>query len=80
MANAHKPLDELIHELPPTLQAQVRDFVEFLLAKRSQSTGRKLRQDWAGALQAYQQQYTALDLQHSVFVGYQHRMVAEQEN
>jgi hypothetical protein len=24
----------------------------------------KLRQDWAGALEAYQQQYTALDLQH----------------
>jgi hypothetical protein len=64
MTNTHKPLEELIHELSPTLQAEVRDFIEFLLAKQSPPTGRKLRQDWAGALQAYQQQYTALDLQH----------------
>jgi hypothetical protein len=29
-----KPLEELIHELPPDLRQQVRDFVEFLLEKR----------------------------------------------
>lgn len=29
-----KPLIELVQELPPELHAQVRDFVEFLLAKQ----------------------------------------------
>jgi hypothetical protein len=64
MTMAQKPLEDLIHELPPSMQAEVRDFVEFLLTKLEQPTNRKLRQDWAGALEAYQQQYTALDLQH----------------
>jgi hypothetical protein len=64
MNMAIKPLEELIRELPPALQAEVRDFVEFLLTKRVRSSGRKLRQDWAGGLQAYRQQYTSLELQH----------------
>lgn len=59
-----KPLEELIRELSPTLRAEVRDFVEFLLTKRARPRKRKLRQDWAGALQAYQSQYTSLELQH----------------
>jgi len=41
----------------------VRDFVEFLLAKEPQRKNRKLRQDWAGILRDYRQQYTALELQ-----------------
>ena len=64
MSTAIKPLEELIRELPPALRAEVRDFVEFLLTKRVQPRGQKLRQDWAGTLRAYQQQYTSLDLQH----------------
>ena len=64
MNTTTKPLEELIGELPPTLRSEVRDFVEFLLNKRTRSKGRKLRQDWAGTLQAYQQQYTSLELQH----------------
>lgn len=61
---AAKPLEELIGELSPALRAEVRDFVEFLLTKRVQPGKRKLRQDWAGALQAYQSQYTSFELQH----------------
>ncbi len=61
---ANKPLEELIRELPPALRVEVRNFVEFLLTKRVQPRGRKLRQDWAGALRSYQQQYTSLELQH----------------
>lgn len=64
MNMAIKPLEELIRELPPALRAEVRDFVEFLLTKRARPNGRKLRQDWAGALQVYRQQYTSLELQH----------------
>ena len=56
-------LKELIERLPPELQQEVRDFVEFLLAKRSRKRGRRLRQDWAGALKEYRDRYTALELQ-----------------
>jgi hypothetical protein len=58
-----KPLVELVQELPPDVQAEVRDFVEFLLTKHSRKFGKKLRQDWAGALRDYRDQYTSLDLQ-----------------
>ncbi len=56
-------LENLIKELPPDLQQEVVDFVQFLLAKRGKQPGRKLRQDWGGALQEYRGQYTALELQ-----------------
>jgi hypothetical protein len=64
MAKVVKPLEELVQELPPDLRAEVRDFVEFLLAKREPAKGRTLRQSWAGALRDYREQYTSLDLQH----------------
>ena len=63
MAEAIKTLEELVQELSPDLQAQVRDFIEFLLAKYSRGTGKTLRQDWAGALRDYRKQYTSLELQ-----------------
>jgi hypothetical protein len=34
MATAEKPLIDLVRELPPEAQAEVRDFVEFLLQKQ----------------------------------------------
>ncbi len=56
-------LEELIEQLPPDLQEEVKDFVEFLLEKRTVKKGRKLHQDWAGALKDYRDQYTSLELQ-----------------
>jgi len=56
-------LKEVIEQLPPELQQEVRDFAEFLLEKRAKKAGRKLRQDWAGALREYRDQYTSLELQ-----------------
>jgi hypothetical protein len=64
MSATTKPLQELVQELPPDLRAEVRDFIEFLLVKRSRRTRMMLRQDWAGALRDYRQQYTSLELQH----------------
>jgi len=58
-----KPLPELVKELPPYAQGVVRDFVEFLLVKHQPKAGKKLRQDWAGVLRAYRDQYTAIELQ-----------------
>ena len=56
-------LEEMIKELPPGLRQEVQDFVEFLLEKRARKQGRRLRQDWAGALRDYRDQYTSLELQ-----------------
>ena len=63
MSIATRPLQELVQELPADMRAEVRDFVEFLLAKRGRREKRTLRQDWAGALRNYRQQYTSLELQ-----------------
>ena len=63
MQTTTRPLTELVQDLPVSVQQEVRDFVEFLLAKHGREPGRKLRQDWAGALQEYRQQYTSLELQ-----------------
>ena len=63
MSTATRPLDELIRELSPDMRDEVRHYVEYLLAKQERHTGKKLRQDWAGALREYRQEYTALDLQ-----------------
>lgn len=63
MSAATKPLAELVQELPPDMQAEVRDFVEFLLAKRSHIPRQRLRQDWAGVLRDVRDQYTSLELQ-----------------
>ena len=59
---ASRELRELIEELPPDLQGEVRDFVEFLLEKRARKNGRTLGQDWAGALRDYRDRYTSLEL------------------
>ncbi|MCB0076722.1 MAG: DUF2281 domain-containing protein [Anaerolineales bacterium] len=58
-----KPLSELVQELPLYAQNQVRDFVESLLTKHHRESAGPLQQSWAGTLQAYRDQYSALDLQ-----------------
>jgi len=56
-------LEEKIRELPPELQKEVEDFVEFLLEKRAKRKQKKLRMSWAGALKEFCNQYTSLELQ-----------------
>jgi hypothetical protein len=58
-----KTIEERIKELPAELQREVADFVDFLLQKETRRPGRKLRQDWAGALRDYRDEYTSLQLQ-----------------
>jgi hypothetical protein len=57
------PLEDLIRKIPPEFQKEIRDFVLFLLEKRTKKTGGKLRQDWAGSLRDFRGQYTSLALQ-----------------
>jgi len=56
-------LEELLGKLPEDIRGEVRDFVEFLIAKKRSGDGHKLGQNWAGALREYRDKYTALELQ-----------------
>ncbi len=56
-------IEQLMQALPPELQQEVEDFARYLVEKRALKTGHILRQDWAGAIQDYRDEYTSLDLQ-----------------
>jgi len=56
-------VEEIVKELPPELQQEIEDFVQFLIEREKRKVGKKLRQDWAGALRDYCDQYTSLELQ-----------------
>ena len=58
-----KPLEEIVRELPPELQEEVRAFAECLLLRRRTGKRRFLRQDWGGALKEHREEYTSLELQ-----------------
>ncbi len=58
-----KSLEEFVKELPPDIQAEVKDFAEFLIERRKRKTKIPLRQDWAGALRDFRDKYTSLELQ-----------------
>jgi len=59
-------LKDLIDQLPPELQQEVQDFVEFLLEKRAKKTKKKPKFDWAGALKDLRDRYTSVELQHKI--------------
>ncbi len=56
-------LEEMSRLLPPNLQQEVEDFIQFLIERQRQKHGRILRQDWVGAIRDYRDQYTSLELQ-----------------
>ena len=57
-------IEQKIKDLPPELKHEVEDFVDFLIEKKMAKHGKKLRQDWAGALSDFRDQYTSLELQN----------------
>jgi hypothetical protein len=57
-------LKELIEQLPPDLQEEARDFLEFLLKKRVTKQESEIKLDWRGALQDLRDKYTSVELQH----------------
>jgi galactose-1-phosphate uridylyltransferase len=59
-------LEALINELPPELQEEVKDFIEFLLKKRRKKSQQKLKMNWAGALKDLREKYTSVELQHKI--------------
>jgi hypothetical protein len=58
-----KTLQDLILELSPDLQEEVRDFAEFLLETKKPQKKGKLRLDWAGGLREFRGEFTSLGLQ-----------------
>ncbi len=61
-----KSIDERMKNLPPELQREVEDFVEFLVERRSKKGGSKPTFTWAGALKDLRDQYTSVQLQHKI--------------
>lgn len=55
-----------IDELPPELQTEVEDFVEFLWVKRVKKEHGKPSFSWAGGLKELAEQYTSVELQHKI--------------
>lgn len=58
-----KTLEELVRELSPDAQEEVRDFAQYLLEKRSKGKKKYLAQTWAGGLKELRRQYTSHELQ-----------------
>ena len=59
-------LKELVEQLPPDLQQEVRDFAEFLMEKRVTKQKGDLELDWRGALRDMRDRYTSVELQHKI--------------
>jgi hypothetical protein len=67
----HKPqvfypltdVGQQIENLLPDSQTKVRDFTGLLVEKRKRKPAGNLRQNWAGALSDYREEYTSLGLQ-----------------
>ncbi len=66
MVNKRTTLKELIEQLPPDLEQEVRDFVEFLLERHGAKPKGELKLDWRGALRDLKDKYTSVELQHKV--------------
>jgi hypothetical protein len=63
MQNRVSAITRKIEQLPPDLQHEVEDFVEFVQSKYRPSRKEHLKMDWAGALSEYKDKYTALELE-----------------
>lgn len=61
-----KRLEEIVKDLPPELQQEVRDFAEFLIEKQMKKPRNKPNFSWAGALKDLRDQYSSVELQHKI--------------
>jgi hypothetical protein len=59
-------LKELVDQLPPDLQQETKNFVEFLIEKGKKKPRGKPTFEWAGALKELRDQYTSVELQHKI--------------
>ena len=66
MSEATKSLEEMVREVPSEYRAQLRSYVQSLLARRTPEPTGKPQFTWAGALEGLRDQYTSVDLQHRI--------------
>jgi len=59
-------IEAMIKELPPDLQQEVEDFVQFLLEKRVRKSTGPFSLNWRGAMRDLREQYSSVDLQHKL--------------
>jgi len=59
-------IKEVVEQLPPDMQEEVKNFAEFLLEKRQKRTKGNPNFDWAGALKDLREHYTSVELQHEI--------------
>jgi hypothetical protein len=55
-------IEELMAQLPPDLQQEVKDFARFLVEKKAKPRRKKLRLTWAGGLREFRDQYSSFDI------------------
>lgn len=58
-----KALEEKFETLPPDLQKEAADFIDFLLTRKTPRKKKKPTLNWMGSLKEYRSQYTSLELQ-----------------
>jgi Protein of unknown function (DUF2281) len=66
MSEPTKTLEEMVREVPSEDRAQLRHYVESLLARRTIEPAGKPQFQWAGALEGLRDRYTSVELQHRI--------------
>jgi len=66
MSDPTKSLEEMVREVPSQYRAELRIYVESLLARRSVAPPGKPEFAWAGALEGLRDRYTSVELQHRI--------------
>jgi len=59
-------IEDKIKELPPELQQEVFDFINFLIERKIKKKRKKLKLEWAGGLKDLGDKYSSVELQHRV--------------
>ena len=63
MSSIASELQAKLERLSPQRQAEVADFVDYLLSKEQPKPRTKMKLDWVGCLQDLRDQYTSVELQ-----------------
>jgi hypothetical protein len=66
MSEPTKSLEEMVREVPSEYKAQLRNYVESLLARPSIEQPGKPQFTWAGALEGLWDRYTSVELQYRI--------------
>lgn len=62
-----------IETLPPALQQEVEDFVDFLQSKYAPQKKGNMKLDWRGGLADLKDEYSSVELQHEVLRQWEER-------